>query len=105
MSTLPVTPDDRLIWDTWLAMYRLPVLTVADEVGTFAALSTQSLTTDELAARITVGARALAIHLGCSLAGLRRTARWPLARERGGADLAASGRRRLCRTICCIVCV
>jgi acetylserotonin N-methyltransferase len=64
MSTLPITTDDRLVWDTWLAMYRLPVLTVADEVGTFVALSSQSLTTDELAARISVGARALAIHLG-----------------------------------------
>jgi acetylserotonin N-methyltransferase len=40
------------------------VLTVADEVGTFVALSAQSLTTDELAARLAVGARALATHLG-----------------------------------------
>ena len=64
MNTLPITTDDRLVWDTWLAMYRLPVLTVADEVGTFVALSAQSLTTDELAARLAVGARALAIHLG-----------------------------------------
>ena len=64
MNTLPATTDDRLVWDTWLATYRLPVLTVADEVGTFAALSAQSLTTDELAARLDVGARALAIHLG-----------------------------------------
>ncbi|HEY4341952.1 MAG TPA: methyltransferase [Steroidobacteraceae bacterium] len=63
MSTLPITMDDRLVWDTWLAMYRLPVLTVADEVGTFAALSAQSLTTDELAARLAVPARPLAIHL------------------------------------------
>jgi hypothetical protein len=64
MNTLPITTDDRLVWDTWLAMYRLPVLTVADEVGTFVALSAQSLTTDELAARLAVGARALAMHLG-----------------------------------------
>jgi 3-hydroxy-5-methyl-1-naphthoate 3-O-methyltransferase len=64
MNTLPITTDDRLVWDTWLAMYRLPVLTVADEVGTFVALSAQSLTTEELAARLAVGARALAIHLG-----------------------------------------
>lgn len=64
MSTLPVNNDDRLIWDTWLASYRLPVLTVADEVGTFVALSAHSLTTEELASRINVGARALAIHLG-----------------------------------------
>ena len=64
MSTLPATTDDRLVWDTWLAAYRLPVLTVADEIGTFAALSAQALTTDELAARLSVGARALGIHLG-----------------------------------------
>jgi hypothetical protein len=64
MSTLPATTDDRLVWDTWLAIYRLPVVTVADELGTFRALSAQSLTTDELAARLSVGARALGIHLG-----------------------------------------
>jgi 3-hydroxy-5-methyl-1-naphthoate 3-O-methyltransferase len=64
MSTLPATTDDRLVWDTWLAIYRLPVTTVADEVGTFTALSAQSLTTDELASRLDVNARALGIHLG-----------------------------------------
>lgn len=64
MSTLPATTDDRLIWDTWLSIFRLPIMTVADEVGTFAALSTQSLTVDELASKLSVGARALGIHLG-----------------------------------------
>jgi len=64
MSTLPATTDDRLIWDTWLSIYRLPIMTVADEVGTFAALSAQSLTVGELASQLAVGARALAIHLG-----------------------------------------
>ncbi|MEP7312254.1 MAG: hypothetical protein ABI859_06705 [Pseudomonadota bacterium] len=39
MGPLPATTDDRLIWDTWLAVYRLPVVTVANEVGTFAALT------------------------------------------------------------------
>ena len=64
MSTLPATTDDRLIWDTWLSIYRLPILTVADEVGTFAALSAQSLSIEQLAATLSVGARALGIHLG-----------------------------------------
>jgi hypothetical protein len=64
MSTLPATTDDRLIWDTWLSIYRLPIMTVADEVGTFVALSAQSLTVEELASQLAVGARALAIHLG-----------------------------------------
>ncbi|HTC54722.1 MAG TPA: methyltransferase [Steroidobacteraceae bacterium] len=64
MSTLPITTDDRLIWDTWLAIYRLPVLTVADEVGTFTALAAQALTTDELASRINAVPRALGMHLG-----------------------------------------
>ena len=64
MSTLPATTDDRLIWDTWLSSYRLPIMTVADEVGTFAALSGQSLTVDELASQLAVGGRALGIHLG-----------------------------------------
>jgi acetylserotonin N-methyltransferase len=64
MSILPATTDDRLIWDTWLAIYRLPIVTVADEVGTFVALSAEPLTTAELATRLKVGPRALAIHLG-----------------------------------------
>jgi acetylserotonin N-methyltransferase len=64
MSILPATTDDRLIWDTWLSIYRLPIMTVADEVGTFVALSEQSLTTEELASWLSVGARALAIQLG-----------------------------------------
>lgn len=64
MSTLPATTDDRLIWDTWLAIYRLPIVTVADEIGTFVALSAQPLTTGELATHLKVDARALAIHLG-----------------------------------------
>jgi hypothetical protein len=64
MSTLPATTDDRLIWDTWLSIYRLPIMTVADEVGTFVALSAQSLTVEELASQLAVGARALAVHLG-----------------------------------------
>jgi acetylserotonin N-methyltransferase len=79
MSALPATTDDRLIWDTWLSIYRLPIMTVADEVGTFAALSAQSLTLDELASKLSVGARALGIHLGL-LAALgfveRHEARW-----------------------------
>jgi 3-hydroxy-5-methyl-1-naphthoate 3-O-methyltransferase len=79
MSTLPATTDDRLIWDTWQAMYRLPVLTVADEVDTFAALSGESLSTEDLATRIAVVPRALGIHLGL-LAALgfveRRDGRW-----------------------------
>jgi 3-hydroxy-5-methyl-1-naphthoate 3-O-methyltransferase len=79
MSALPPTTDDRIIWDTWLSAYRQPVLTVADEVGTFAALSDRSLTTAELAAEIKVDARALQIHLGL-LAALgfveRRELRW-----------------------------
>jgi acetylserotonin N-methyltransferase len=79
MSSLPVTTDDRIIWDTWLAQYRLPVLTVADEVGTFAAISGQSLSTEELATKLQVEARALQIHLGL-LAALgfveRRAGRW-----------------------------
>jgi 3-hydroxy-5-methyl-1-naphthoate 3-O-methyltransferase len=79
MGLLPVTTDDRQIWDTWLAIYRLPVLTVADEVGTFSSLTARALTTSELAQSINVDARAAGIHLGL-LAALgfveRREGRW-----------------------------
>jgi acetylserotonin N-methyltransferase len=79
VSALPATSDDKIIWDTWLAQYRLPLLTVADEVGTLAAIAARSLATAELAAELKVDARALQIHLGL-LAALgfveRREGRW-----------------------------
>jgi 3-hydroxy-5-methyl-1-naphthoate 3-O-methyltransferase len=79
MSTLPVNVDDTIIWDTWLSLFRFPVVTVADEIGTFAALTDGAKTTEELAATLGVDARALSIHLGM-LAPLgfvdRREGRW-----------------------------
>jgi acetylserotonin N-methyltransferase len=79
MSTLPVTTDDRIVWDTWLSLFRFPVVSVADEVGTFAALSGAAKDTATLAAELDVDARALGIHLGM-LAALgfveRRAGRW-----------------------------
>ena len=64
MSHLPPTSDDRAIWDMWESQYRLPVATVADEVGTFRALGDRPMSTRELAAHLQVNERALAIHLG-----------------------------------------
>lgn len=84
MSALPPTHNDRLIWDIWLSTHHLPVVNVADEVGTFVALSDAALTTDELAAQLGLNARALAIHLGVLAAlGLveRRELRWRATAE------------------------
>ena len=47
---LPPTNDDRAIWDAWESMFRLPVVTVADEAGIFRALGDAPLTTEELSA-------------------------------------------------------
>lgn len=63
MSHLPPTSDDRVIWDAWESMFRLPAMTVADEAGIFRALSDAALTTDELAAGLELDRRALAILL------------------------------------------
>src|SRR5690349_10430521 len=52
MSHLPPTTDDRVIWDAWESMFRLPAMTVADEVGIFRALGDAQLTTDALAAQL-----------------------------------------------------
>ncbi|WEK47246.1 MAG: ArsR family transcriptional regulator [Candidatus Andeanibacterium colombiense] len=62
-TALPPTIDDTQIWDAWLSMFRLPILNVNAEAGTFKALSDHALTTDELAAELQVDARALAMHL------------------------------------------
>jgi hypothetical protein len=64
MSTLPVNIDDRIIWDCWLSLFNFPVVSVADEVGTFAALSGKGKDTATLAAELRVDARALGVHLG-----------------------------------------
>ena len=41
MSALPPTNDDSVIWDIWLSQFRLPVVNVNVEVGTFKALAMQ----------------------------------------------------------------
>ncbi len=64
MSTLPVNIDDRIVWDTWLSLFHFPVVSVADEVGTFAAISARAKSTAELAAELGLDARALQVHLG-----------------------------------------
>ncbi len=74
LSTLPVSVDDRIVWDTWLSLFRFPVVSVADEVGTFAALSARAKSTAALADELQVNARALAVHLG-ALAALGFTER------------------------------
>lgn len=82
MNALPATNDDRMIWDAWLSQYRLPVLTVADEVGTLAALCAEPLSTQALATQLKIDARALGIHLGLLAAtGFveRREGRWRAA--------------------------
>jgi hypothetical protein len=79
MSALPPTNDDSTIWDIWLAQFRLPVVNVNIEVGTFKALSTAALATGELAAQLGLDARALALNLAalCSM-GLveKRLGKW-----------------------------
>ncbi|MEO6080560.1 MAG: methyltransferase [Steroidobacteraceae bacterium] len=64
MSTLPVNVDDRILWDTWLSLFHFPVVSVADEVGTFAAIAARGKDTPELAAELGVSARSLQVHLG-----------------------------------------
>ncbi len=69
MSALRPTNDDSAIWDIWQAQFRLPVINVNAEVGTFKALSEAALTTDQLAAQLGVNARALSMNLAalCSM--------------------------------------
>ncbi len=43
------TTDDRLVWDTWLSMWWLPSVTVADELGVFDALADRPGTATDLA--------------------------------------------------------
>ena len=43
--------QDRAIWDIWLSMYRLPAMSVADELGVFKALASAPATAAETAER------------------------------------------------------
>ena len=45
------TVDDRLIWDTWFAMYWIPSVTAALETGIFETLAEKSMTLSELVQR------------------------------------------------------
>lgn len=63
MSHLPPTNDDRVIWDMWEAQFRLPTMTVADELGVFKALGDAPLTTEELAERVGAEVHPLSILL------------------------------------------
>jgi acetylserotonin N-methyltransferase len=79
MNTLPPTSDDTAIWDLWQSQFRLPIATVADEVGMFRALCDRPLTTDDLATQLGVNARALSIHLAAlASSGLveKRAGKW-----------------------------
>jgi 3-hydroxy-5-methyl-1-naphthoate 3-O-methyltransferase len=84
MSALPPTTDDTRIWDIWESIFTLPVVTVADELGIFKALSEETLTTQELATQLHLDARALAILLaGLCSQGLidKRLGRWSATHE------------------------
>lgn len=86
MGPLPPTREDAAIWDIWLSQFRLPIVDVNCKVGTFAALTTDALTTAELAQKLGVDARALAMHLAalCAMDLVeKRLGKWrttPLAR-------------------------
>ncbi|MGB3797541.1 MAG: methyltransferase [Alteraurantiacibacter sp.] len=79
MGPLPPGTDDRAIWDIWQSQFTLPAVTVADELGVFRTIGDSAMATDELAASLSVDARALGVLLG-ALASIgvveRRDMRW-----------------------------
>jgi len=84
MSALPPTSDDTRIWDIWESIFTLPVVTVSDELGIFKALSDETLTTQELAAQLSLDVRALALLLAalCSQGLIdKRLGRWSATHE------------------------
>ena len=59
---LPASAD-RVIWDIWLSMHRLPAMAVADELGVFGALDSAPATTAEIAERLGFNRRATDVLL------------------------------------------
>lgn len=84
LGALPPSIDDRVMWDIWESVFKLPLVTVHDEAGTFGALSDEALTTEELATKLGLDARALGMHLA-ALAGMelvdRRAGKWSASPE------------------------
>lgn len=58
------TSDDRLLWDTWMSMYNLPTLTVADELGLFSLLKDAPHAASDVATGLGLGTRATEALLG-----------------------------------------
>lgn len=56
--------DDKPIWEVWLSMFAFPSLTVADELGVFAALDEAPATAEELAGRLGFDLRGVRALLG-----------------------------------------
>lgn len=59
MSLQVPVVDDTLVWDAWLAMYKVPAISVALELDVFESLDAQPDTPDGLAARRDFDARGL----------------------------------------------
>jgi acetylserotonin N-methyltransferase len=63
-STEAPNTTDTIIWDLWMSQHQLPTVTVADELGIFAALAETPATASELAARMAFNERATTAVLG-----------------------------------------
>ena len=53
------TVDDRQVWDTWLSAFRMPSLSIADELGVFEALDAEPADAARLGARLKLNPEAL----------------------------------------------
>jgi hypothetical protein len=62
-TALPPTIDDTMIWDTWLAQFRLPIMNVAIEAGVLRALCDNALNHEELAKELGLDARVVQMWL------------------------------------------
>jgi hypothetical protein len=52
------TTGDRIMWDLWMSLYRLPTVTVADELGIFTVIATHPSDVGELAEQLGFDRRA-----------------------------------------------
>ena len=56
--------EDTLIWDVFLSAFTYPTVTVADEMGLFPLMAKSAATTEELAAKLSIGPRSTEALLG-----------------------------------------
>lgn len=57
MTILESSNDDKILWDTWMSIFHMPILTVADEIGFFSIINQGTTNLQDIANKLNVSFR------------------------------------------------